>query len=269
MDYYAILGLHRGSTQADIESQHQRLAQANVPGVNPGDEPNAATRLLKINEAYLVLSDPDRRREYDAGKEPGQSLLTPRPSPDAPAAGSYVWTKPPAEGIPRSALAPFAAIVGIVAAIGVSFLIRASIHGPYPQPILVHSAAGIQTQLDNPSPVAAPQVEDPLFDRYSAVSASAKRMISIGDSAFASVSGEAIDGSTPMGQARQQRINQLDRDLQSLRTADKVLDGEGHVFTSTRTGLSSTDHDRILAELGAVSTLVSRINNDIYGTSNQ
>ncbi|CAN5836636.1 molecular chaperone DnaJ [soil metagenome] len=64
-DYYAILGLQRGASAADIKRAYRRLARKHHPGINPGDR--AAEALFQqISEAYETLVDADRRRHYDA-----------------------------------------------------------------------------------------------------------------------------------------------------------------------------------------------------------
>ena len=65
MDLYVILGLERGATPADVKRAYKRLARKYHPDINPGDH-MAAAQFLQISEAYETLSDPDRRRHYDA-----------------------------------------------------------------------------------------------------------------------------------------------------------------------------------------------------------
>jgi molecular chaperone DnaJ len=65
MDLYVILGLERGATLADVKRAYKRLARKYHPDINPGDR-MAAAHFREIAEAYETLSDPDRRRRYDA-----------------------------------------------------------------------------------------------------------------------------------------------------------------------------------------------------------
>ena len=63
-DYYKILGVPRSATQAEIKKAFRKLARAHHPDRNPGDA--AAERRFKdVNEANAVLSDPDKRKQYD------------------------------------------------------------------------------------------------------------------------------------------------------------------------------------------------------------
>jgi curved DNA-binding protein len=63
-DYYKILGVEKNATEKDIKSAFRRLARKHHPDVNP-DDPGAEERFKEINEAYEVLSDPEKRRKYD------------------------------------------------------------------------------------------------------------------------------------------------------------------------------------------------------------
>jgi molecular chaperone DnaJ len=62
-DYYELLGVERSASDADIKKAYRKLAQRWHPDVN--QEPEAAIKFKEINEAYQVLSDPERRQRYD------------------------------------------------------------------------------------------------------------------------------------------------------------------------------------------------------------
>lgn len=69
MDYYVILGLGPGASPAEIKRAYRRLARRFHPGINPGDR-TAEAMFQRISEAHDTLSDPERRRQYDAGGRP-------------------------------------------------------------------------------------------------------------------------------------------------------------------------------------------------------
>jgi DnaJ-class molecular chaperone len=63
-DYYKILGVARTATPDEIKKAFRKLARKHHPDMNPGDK-DAEKRFKEINEAYEVLSDPDKRQKYD------------------------------------------------------------------------------------------------------------------------------------------------------------------------------------------------------------
>lgn len=64
MDYYEILGVSSNAPAADIKRAYRRLAVMYHPDKNPS--PDAEAYFKQVNEAYDVLSDPDKRRAYDS-----------------------------------------------------------------------------------------------------------------------------------------------------------------------------------------------------------
>lgn len=63
MDYYGILGVSPSASEMDIKRAYRRLAVAYHPDKNP--DPQAESFFKEINEAYDVLSDPEKKRVYD------------------------------------------------------------------------------------------------------------------------------------------------------------------------------------------------------------
>jgi DnaJ-class molecular chaperone len=63
-DYYKVLGVERGVSEADIKSAYRKLARKYHPDVNPNNK-KAEAQFKEVNEAYQVLSDPEKRRKYD------------------------------------------------------------------------------------------------------------------------------------------------------------------------------------------------------------
>ncbi|MBI2856584.1 MAG: DnaJ domain-containing protein, partial [Chloroflexi bacterium] len=62
-DYYQVLGVPRSASQEEIRAKFRRLALEYHPDRNR--EPGAQEKFKEINEAYQVLSDPQKRAEYD------------------------------------------------------------------------------------------------------------------------------------------------------------------------------------------------------------
>ena len=65
-DYYKALGVERNASTDDIKKAYRRLALKYHPDRNPSDKKNAEEKFKKISEAYAVLSDPEKRKQYDS-----------------------------------------------------------------------------------------------------------------------------------------------------------------------------------------------------------
>jgi len=79
-DYYKTLGVARDATAEDLKKAFRKLARKYHPDVSK--EADAQLRMQEVNEAYAVLSDPEKRAAYDqlgSGHRPGQAF---RPPPD-------------------------------------------------------------------------------------------------------------------------------------------------------------------------------------------
>src|SRR3954471_860000 len=63
-DFYAVLGVSSSATQDEIKKQYRRLAAKHHPDKNLNDA-KAAERFKEISEAYTVLGDAEKRKQYD------------------------------------------------------------------------------------------------------------------------------------------------------------------------------------------------------------
>ena len=63
-DYYEVLGVDRGADDSAIKSAYRKLAKKYHPDVNPGDK-EAEKKFKEATEAYGILSDPQKRKQYD------------------------------------------------------------------------------------------------------------------------------------------------------------------------------------------------------------
>jgi curved DNA-binding protein CbpA len=91
-DPYRELGVPRGATDEQIKTAHRRLAKRFHPDASSGER----ERFMAVQEAYLLLTDPLRRREWDARHAPGpvRAPSGPAPTRGAPMARSRRGTPP-------------------------------------------------------------------------------------------------------------------------------------------------------------------------------
>ncbi|HEY0258937.1 MAG TPA: DnaJ C-terminal domain-containing protein [Lacisediminihabitans sp.] len=76
-DFYAVLGVSKDVSQADLKKTYRKLARTYHPDSNPGDAA-AEAKFKEISEANAVLSDPEQRKEYDQMRAmgPGRARFT-------------------------------------------------------------------------------------------------------------------------------------------------------------------------------------------------
>lgn len=85
-DYYEVLGLRRGASDNDIKRAYRKLARKHHPDVNPGDKA-AEAKFKEVTEAYEVLSNEEKRRQYDQFGHDGFARATGGTQPGAGFAG--------------------------------------------------------------------------------------------------------------------------------------------------------------------------------------
>jgi len=124
-DYYYLLGLPRGAPLNDIKQAYRKLAAQyhpdRVAGMSPEVQQDATAKMMELNEAIAILTDPDRRAEYDeqveliperkprADGEPGWAAPkrdARRPSSPPPPPRPAAATQPPPAAAAQSAFSP-------------------------------------------------------------------------------------------------------------------------------------------------------------------
>ena len=94
-DYYKVLGIDRAESPQGIHAAYRKLAKQCHPDVVGGD---SKERFQGIQQAYEVLSDPDKRKNYDAsigrGRREGTSGVAPEPLVTPPYRSRWTYPEP-------------------------------------------------------------------------------------------------------------------------------------------------------------------------------
>ena len=77
-DYYQILGVSRSASKDEIKRAYRKLAKQFHPDRNP-DDPGAEAKFKEVQQAYQVLSNPEKREQYDRFGEAGVGQFTTGP----------------------------------------------------------------------------------------------------------------------------------------------------------------------------------------------
>ena len=64
-DYYEVLGVGKTATDDELKKAYRRLAKKYHPDANPDNKEEAEAKFKEVNEAYEVLSNPQKRKMYD------------------------------------------------------------------------------------------------------------------------------------------------------------------------------------------------------------
>src|ERR671922_2796160 len=87
-DYYKVLGVPDTASDKEIRRAYRKLAKQHHPDANPGSE----DRFKEISAAYDVLSDPDKRKEYDEVRRLGPPRGGFQAGGPGPGAGGFSFT---------------------------------------------------------------------------------------------------------------------------------------------------------------------------------
>ena len=74
-DYYEVLGIQKGASEDDIKKAYRKMARENHPDLHPDKVEECEEKMKEINEAYSVLSDPEKRQRYDQFGHDGMDAM--------------------------------------------------------------------------------------------------------------------------------------------------------------------------------------------------
>ena len=100
-DYYEVLGVPKDADEAALKKAYRALAKKYHPDANPGDK-EAEAKFKEASEAYSVLSDPEKRRQYDQFGHAAFSVIF----SETAAEGSSAISSPAAEEARRPRTSP-------------------------------------------------------------------------------------------------------------------------------------------------------------------
>jgi len=268
MDHYAVLGLDHNCTLDDIRTQYRRLALIYHPDVNPGDEERSTQRTREINEAYEVLSDPGRRRQYDAKREASRTAAPSDPlgRPGPRQSGStesftYVWTKPPSGSYSSPLAGRAVSAFAVFLMIFLSQAFRAST--PYSTPVSTFAPAQSHYESNNSQSSADDYNERIIVTDYNDTRRQALMSLAHGDETYASVSRMPIDMSTAEGTVRKHQIDQLDRDMQDLRLTIQKMDVDERLLVYHTSQDQSLAYSDLSSDIQSTSSCGQSVDQDL------
>ena len=99
-DYYQILGVQTGATAEEIQQAYRQLAKKMHPDINPSE--SATTDFQRLNEAYNILGNPEKRIAYDKVRW-GFAPHKPTTKKNADTSSFDWWTQPASATSPQNA----------------------------------------------------------------------------------------------------------------------------------------------------------------------